>query len=498
MRVYILYVISFWLLSTLGRQLSPQIASLDTIEWLLPLAIALGGTLLIRRIFQPVYVDTALPIKQFKRQYMMEWGLFLTAGSFVAIYISFFFHFDANSIWMIFLEFAVVGFFVSADLSLERERKLIQSTVASHDFFSSSQKVFPLTRQFIFMATGCSILAVFVLYFILIQDIPWILNESQKNMDTVRSQIFIEVTAFVFVLFSFLIIIMFSYLQNIKVFLKYQKSALHAVRQGNLSTAVPVSRLDEFGALAVTTNSMIETLRRRTKEMERTQDITVVTLASLAETRDIETSGHIWRTQHYVKAMAEHLQRQSKYADFLSKKTIEQLFKSAALHDIGKVGVTDRILLKPGPLTFDEFEEMKQHTLYGRDAIARAEEYIPGSSFLRFAKEIAYVHHERFDGTGYPQGLKGTEIPLSGRIMAVADVFDAVMSRRVYKPAFPFIEAKKVIEDGRGELFDPDVVDAFLAVKDRIRQIAFEFADSDYDRNLLLKDEMDENSGGTS
>ncbi|MES2016269.1 MAG: HD domain-containing phosphohydrolase [Pseudomonadota bacterium] len=214
----------------------------------------------------------------------------------------------------------------------------------------------------------------------------------------------------------------------------------------------------------------------RTRDVMNLQDATIIAMASLAESRDPETGNHIRRTQHYVAAMARELRFHERYADQLGDDQIALLFKAAPLHDIGKVGVPDSILLKPGKLTEDEYDIMKLHTVYGRDAIAGVELTLGESNqFLRYASEIAYSHQERWDGSGYPQGLAGHAIPLSARLMAVADVYDALISARRYRPAFTHETALELIRQGRGEHFDPDVVDAMLAVEEKFRTIAAQF-----------------------
>jgi putative two-component system response regulator len=218
----------------------------------------------------------------------------------------------------------------------------------------------------------------------------------------------------------------------------------------------------------------------RTRDVQLIQDVTIMAMASLAETRDNETGNHIRRTQHYVRALARKLKPHPRFRAALDNETIELLFKSAPLHDIGKVGIPDRILLKPGKLTADEFEIMKTHTTLGRDAILAAEKLLDTpSSFLRFAREIAHYHQEKWDGTGYPDGLVGDRIPISARLMALADVYDALISKRVYKPAFPHSKAVEIIREGRGSHFDPDVTDAFLAIADSFQAIAERFTDSE-------------------
>ncbi|NRR32411.1 two-component system response regulator [Oxalobacteraceae bacterium] len=230
-------------------------------------------------------------------------------------------------------------------------------------------------------------------------------------------------------------------------------------------------------------NHFLETeVELRTREVMALQDVTIHTMASLAETRDNETGNHIRRTAHYVKILAERLRTNPRFSAFLTDKTIELLFKSAPLHDIGKVGIPDRILLKPGRFEPHEMEIMKTHTTLGRDAIVSAERELGIEvDFLRYAKEIAYGHQEKWDGSGYPLGLSGDDIPVSARLMAVADVYDALISRRVYKEGMSHEAAVAIIVAGRGQHFDPDMVDAFLALQPEIIAIAARFADSDHD-----------------
>jgi putative two-component system response regulator len=221
---------------------------------------------------------------------------------------------------------------------------------------------------------------------------------------------------------------------------------------------------------------------RRTREVVAIQDVTTLAMASLAETRDADTGNHIRRTQRYVKVLAWKLSTHPRFAAVLTPQAIGLLYKSAPLHDIGKVGIPDRILLKPGKLSGEEFEIMKTHTTLGRNAILHAEREMGVEvEFLTFAKEIAYSHQEKWDGSGYPEGLAGEQIPLSARLMAVADVYDALISRRVYRDAMPHAEAVRIIGLTRGKHFDPDVVDAFLEVQDNFQAIAIAYSDSDAD-----------------
>ena len=218
----------------------------------------------------------------------------------------------------------------------------------------------------------------------------------------------------------------------------------------------------------------------RTKEVMAIQDVTILSMASLAETRDSDTGNHIRRTQYYVLALANRLQSYARFSEFLTNENIRLLFKSAPLHDIGKVGIPDRILLKPGKLDHDEFEIMKTHTTLGRDALANAEKSLGTDvAFLKMAKEIAYSHQEKWDGSGYPEGISGDDIPISARLMAVADVYDALICRRIYKEGMPHEKACKIIQEGSGSHFDPDIVDAFMHIHEEFKAIAERYADSD-------------------
>ena len=185
-------------------------------------------------------------------------------------------------------------------------------------------------------------------------------------------------------------------------------------------------------------------------------------MATLAETRDPETGHHLQRTQGYVRSLAVRLRTHPRFRDELDDHAIELLFKSAPLHDIGKVGVPDRILRKPAKLTPEEYEEMKRHVVYGYEAIVATEKLLASAgissaaaSFLRYAREIARSHHEKWDGSGYPDGLGGDAIPLSARLMTLADVYDALTSKRCYKPAYPHAQAVAEILAGRGTLLRP-------------------------------------------
>jgi putative two-component system response regulator len=205
------------------------------------------------------------------------------------------------------------------------------------------------------------------------------------------------------------------------------------------------------------------------------RDVVIFSLAKLAEARDTDTGAHLERIREYCLVLAKHLAQLNKYQNLLDGDYIQLLYLTSPLHDIGKVGIPDSILLKPGQLTPEEFEIMKQHVLIGGKTLDAAVRAHPRAKYLQVARDIAFSHHEKFDGTGYPFQLRGVDIPLCGRIVALSDVYDALTTRRVYKPAYSHDVAKSIILDGRGKHFDPDVVDAFeanetqfLAIKERL------------------------------
>ncbi|MDO9107112.1 MAG: two-component system response regulator [Methylovulum sp.] len=212
-------------------------------------------------------------------------------------------------------------------------------------------------------------------------------------------------------------------------------------------------------------NSYLELeISKRMAENELIQEVSIRALAHLAEARDPETGNHILRTQGYVLQLAQLLRDHPRFTGTLDDHYIKLLARSAPLHDIGKVGIPDAILLKPGPLNAEEWAIMKTHAKIGSDAIEMAErDAAEAVEFLSLAKEIAHWHHEKWDGSGYPDGLVGDAIPVSARIMALADVFDALISRRVYKSPMPVDKVQDIIAAGRGQHFDPDIVDTFFA-----------------------------------
>lgn len=239
-----------------------------------------------------------------------------------------------------------------------------------------------------------------------------------------------------------------------------------------------LTRIANGAAVAFTNIGLMKSLVAAKEEAVKAKEAIILAMASLAETRDNDTGNHLLRTQHYVRALAEACLERGLYDDELSPSVIDLLCKSAPLHDIGKVGIPDSILLKPGQLEPDEYEVMKTHAEIGRAAIATAERHLGTCTpFFEMAQAIALTHHEKWDGSGYPAGLKGEEIPLCGRLMAVADVYDALVSERVYKAAASHDEAVSRIAADRGRHFDPVLTDVFCDIAASFREIHGRFSD---------------------
>ena len=214
---------------------------------------------------------------------------------------------------------------------------------------------------------------------------------------------------------------------------------------------------------------------KKTEEANRTLDNALQGLANVIEHRDLESGEHVKRTQLYLGAMAKYLiLTKSRYAEEVILLQPEIIVKSMALHDVGKIAIPDRILLKPGRLDPEEYEIMKTHTIRGREIIGELGD-IKSSLYLKHCEDICYGHHERWDGKGYPQGLKGTEIPLAARLASIADVYDALICARVYKAAIPYAEAVNIMVEGRESQFDPVLIDALVAIQEQLMKVAQQY-----------------------
>lgn len=479
MRATAHYIFSVGILTIYGGEVCPFLGTLDILTWAVILTVVFGAAFCLRPFFINRLVLSMPFHVQVKRQFAVEIFFFFMASLFIVIYNAYFYNFPlVISGAKVMTGCLALGFFAAIDLALEREREVGANLTKTGQVFQLNEKYYPMTVKFTVVASFTVALMVILVFLVISRDLMWLGSIDPNNLYQSRLAVMVELAFIGAIILAEIINMIISYSRNLTLFFRNENNTLVLVANGDLNARALVSTNDEFGFMASYTNSMIDSLQKRTDEIQLTRDVTILGLASLAETRDNETGAHILRTQRYVKALAKRLAENPKYKESLDGDTIELLFKSAPLHDIGKVGVRDSILLKPGKLTVEEFEEMKKHTIYGRDSLQKAGKMMGSNSFLSLAEDIAYTHHEKWDGSGYPNGLKGDEISISGRLMALADVYDALISKRVYKEAFSHEKARGIIIDGKGRHFDPDIVDVFVEIEDTFREIADQYADN--------------------
>ena len=472
------YLISFFMLFIYITQVCHRITETNIHYLILSLLIVFGVGLSIRHYIIKFIVDKANSSTQVLKQFITELSIFIAMSIVFMIYIS------QITSFMCALKFIptfiIMGLFTATEFSLKRERQLIMYCSQTKKHIDVHDKYLPVPIKLMIISIVCIISVTFVMSTVVNKDIKWLINLEKSHLYTNQHIIvIIKMTIVGFIFLSLIINLIYSYAKNLKMLLNNQNNILKSLYSGNMNVEVPICTNDEFGSMAYYTNKMIRKLREYTNELRVSQKVTILCLASLAETRDNETGAHILRTKFYVLTLATKLKNHPRFSAYLNEKTITLLGDCSQLHDIGKVGIPDSILLKPGKLTPEEFEIMKRHTIIGRDALQAAKKRLRSGTtpFLDLAQEIAYTHHEKWDGTGYPQGLKGEEIPISGRIMALADVYDALINKRVYKEAFSHEKAKEIIISERGKHFDPDIVDAFLAVEEKFKKIARKYVD---------------------
>jgi len=311
----------------------------------------------------------------------------------------------------------------------------------------------------------------------------WIYQTLQKN-DVFESNTSLGINILMlFVMFSAVIVTgLIAFLRHITLTRPLNKlsKAARDIKKGDLSVRITPLRtdgkkdfvevlFDDFntmtGELAFINNNLQKLVNEKTAKVTKLQESILKTMANMVEYRDNLTGGHISRTQHTVKLLLDEIRKQEIYADTIENWDISLILQSTQLHDVGKIVIIDNILKKPGPLTDEEFNEMKNHVIYGLRIIERIETDSGESDLLKYAKIFALTHHEKWDGSGYPNRLSGDKIPLHGRIMAIADVYDALISERPYKKAMTHDEAIKIITEGKGTHFDPVLIDLFLKIE---------------------------------
>jgi len=473
------YISACIILIIYGGQVCPFIESLTFTQLALPVIILftilfLNQTLLVEKLIQKGSFKY-----QSRRLFQWELTLFIVLGLILTVFNTLYYKFPLDSGLKFLMALGLLGFFSGADLSLDREWTLSQLFAKTGKQITPDDHYFSHPKKFGWFASICVTLVIGIIFLIINKDLDWLTTVGQDvRVESAQRAILIEFGFVAGIILIHVFNLVASYSRNFQNFLVKETSALQKATSGDYDAFVPISSNDEFGVMAKHTNIMVKGLKKRTEELQQTQDTTILTLASLAETRDNETGNHILRTQRYIRVLAEKLHQKQGSNSELNDELIDLLFKSAPLHDIGKVGIPDHILLKPGKLTQEEFVIMKTHAQLGGDSLRVAEKRLGSNYFLKLAREIAMSHHEKWDGSGYPTGLKEKEIPLSGRLMAVADVYDALISKRIYKPAFPHEKASEIILQGRGTHFDPAIVDVYVTVEEEFKKVAQEFSDA--------------------
>ena len=470
-----IYTLAAILFGTYGGRVCPMLETLSAMEVFTHVGITFGILFLIRHFLLANHACN----KQIK-QMQLDSLIFFLASIPLTLYYRYGYEFPWDSNLKVIFGMSLFGFFSGCILQLTAKLAQMDEMESRGDFgFKLIGTRNSLVNQMIWLVVLLLIILTTMLTMVTVKDIFWLTYNPERVMDgTGQISVIKELVYIATIVTGYAMAVMYLWSKVIKRVLLSQEKALKMVSDGKVNVRLPIFSYDEFGTTAALTNSMLDSLEFAQNEVKTTRDVAIVSLSALAESRDNETGAHILRTQEYVKVLAEHLSLSDTYSTLLTPNYIELLYKSAPLHDVGKVGIPDNILLKPGKLTDDEFVIMKDHAQIGADALSTAEKQLGSSSFLEVAKEIALSHHEKWDGGGYPNQLVGEAIPLSGRLMALADVYDALISKRVYKPAFSHEQAKAIILKGDGSHFDPAVVKAFLKIEHKFVEIAANFQDS--------------------
>ncbi|MEF1289883.1 HD-GYP domain-containing protein [Vibrio sp. M260118] len=479
-----LYLLTAVVFGIYGGRVCPMLETLTFIELFTHVTATFGSAYLIRHFLLRHH---SLISEQKHAQ--LDSTLMFFGSLILASFYNLQYDFPLDSNLKVLFGMTLFGFFTGLLLQLDTKIRSFHNLTRQQRYqFELSGKRQSMVKQMIVLISLLLIALTSMLAMVAIKDIFWLKHNPERILDgTGVISVIKEFIYIAFVLGGYVIAIIVQWSKLMRLILSAQECSLLEVAHGNISTRVPVFEHNELGSMASLTNQMLDSLESSQDEVKTTRDVAIVSLSALAESRDNETGAHILRTQEYVRSLAPHLSQFEPHTALLTENYIELLYKSAPLHDVGKVGIPDNILLKPGKLTDEEFEIMKRHPEIGAQALSMAEKELGTNSFLQLAKEISLTHHEKWDGSGYPSGLKGQEIPLSGRLMALADVYDALTSERVYKKAFSHEKAKAIILEGNGRHFDPEILAAFLAVEADFVAIADKYRSMEAKENELEK-----------
>ena len=477
-----LYALAGVVFGIYAGRVCPMLETLSFTQLFSHITLTFGVVFLVRHF---LLNDHILVTQQ--RQARLDTTLMFFASLILAIFYNLHYDFTLDSNLKVLFGMTLFGFFTGLLLQLDSKIVTFDGLdKKQREQFQLSGQRQSLVKQMILLISLLLFTLTTMLTMVAVKDIFWLEHNPQRILDgTGKISVIKEFLYIAVVLGGYVIAIMVQWSKLMHRVLLSHESSLMEVTQGNISKRLPIFEHNELGSVASLTNQMLDSLESSQNEVKTTRDVAIVSLSALAESRDNETGAHILRTQEYVRALAVHLSQFNHYKDLLTDNYIELLYKSAPLHDVGKVGIPDNILLKPGKLTNEEFEVMKGHPEIGAKALSMAEGQLGSNSFLQLAKEISLTHHEKWDGSGYPNHLKEQEIPLSGRLMALADVYDALISERVYKKAFSHDKAKSIILQGKGNHFDPQVVEAFLAIEQQFITIADKYRSMEAKENAL-------------
>lgn len=467
------YLLAAVVLALYGGVVCPFIADLTLTQLMTPIAVALALGFALRMTLRANVLGDVTDPNRSNQVLRIEFTSLVTAGVLYASFNDLVLDFPIGSAIKVMVGIVSIAAFAALESALRQELKTCEYCQANGIQITQSNSNRSFT-SLMFLVAVAPVVIVTAVQTLAVQNEFWYLSKLATVAEVADSRhgALFESVFIAVVVIAYLVSVARRGTQLLRFHLDNQRATLRRVSEGHMQERVAVVSNDEFSSIARYTNAMLQSLETKNKAIKRTQEATILSLATLAETRDNETGSHIKRTQQYVRILAEHLAKNSTYAPYLSTAAIELIYKAAPLHDIGKVGIPDSVLLKPGKLTSSEYDTMKTHTSLGLRALEVVEESLGKQPFISCAKELVGSHHERWDGKGYPQGLAGTAIPLAGRLMAVADVYDALISKRVYKSAYSHQKAYDIIVADSGKHFDPLVVDAFIECESEFREIA--------------------------
>lgn len=474
LRIYGHYLFAIASLSVYGGQVCPYVDSLAFLNTLLMISLVFIALALLRPLIYQRYVSGTTCQQRMLSAVQLDFGLYVLGGLALAIFFWLNYAFPVESALKVVFGFSLLGLFAALDSAALEERRSIQlaEPVTGNVPFVS------IGRRILIFICSASIGLVVVMLLLVAKDLEWLLSDTRVGDD---------LQAFIVIAIEFAVVlvlmlgstanVVLSFSRNLRLRLARQSAVLAQVSKGFLEKRIHDVGNDEMTQVSAYINDTVASLEEGHRELSATRDLTIRAMSSLAETRDNETGLHIVRTQYYIRILAESLITHPDFSQELTPEFVDLLYKSAPLHDVGKIGIPDHILLKPGKLNDEEFAIMRTHAPLGRDALATAAKGNEASAFLCLAQEIALNHHEKWDGSGYPAGLAGENIPLSARLMALADVYDALISKRVYKVAMTHEQAREIILDGSDSHFDPRIVEAFVATEAEFIAIADKYGD---------------------